>query len=86
MSRQEDLAMADSSERDGGAAAEVVEFPRKGFVIRSHHCREPGDLDRSICLLDKEHEGEHVFCRWEEMRVPSPFGDGGTLGFGGFAR
>ena len=78
--------MADMRGQDSGAAAKVVQFPREGFVIRTHHCRAAGDLDRSICLLDKGHDGEHAYCRWEGMRVPSPFGDGGTLRFGGFAR
>lgn len=78
--------MTGMPDQDSATGAEVVQFPRDGFVIRSHHCGAPGDLDRSICLLDKGHDGDHAYCRWEGMRVPSPFGDGGTIRFGGFAR
>lgn len=47
----------------------VVAFPREGFIIGSHHCRAPGHERHLICLLGRDHDGDHVFTTWEGCRM-----------------
>lgn len=62
----------------------VTALPMAGFVIGRQHCRQPGNELHLICLLDRGHDGDHVFVPWEGCRVRVPFGEG-TVPFHGFA-
>lgn len=64
--------------------AEIVAFPRAGFVIGAAHCRTPGPEGHLMCLLPKGHAGDHAWCDWRGCRVRLP-GRADTLPFGGFA-
>lgn len=72
------------SQSDAQASAEVLEFPRAGFIINANHCGAPSADLKEICLLSKGHEGEHQCVNWEGLRMRLPYGPG-HVRFGGFA-
>ena len=66
--------------------AEVHDFRGRGFLLKpGHHCGAPSEDRQSLCLRPKGHEGEHEMARWEGFRVRSPWNDGRTIPFRGFA-
>ncbi len=65
-------------------AADVVAFPREGFVLGAHLCRQPGPEAHLLCFAPFDHEGEHVWGDWRGCRVRVP-GWSETVPFGGFA-
>ncbi|PNU02766.1 hypothetical protein [Novosphingobium guangzhouense] len=66
-------------------SAEVHIFPREGFLLGSNHCGKASEDRQSICLGPKGHCGEHKMVPWEGFRVRSPWNDGTTIPFRGFA-
>ncbi|MFC0684915.1 hypothetical protein [Novosphingobium clariflavum] len=72
------------SQSDAQASAEVLEFPRAGFLINSDHCGAPSEDRLSMCLRQKGHDGDHETAPWEGFRLRSPWGDGMTIPFRGF--
>ena len=65
-------------------SAEVLPFPREGFLINAGHCRAPGAKHHDICLRPIGHDGEHEWSDWRGCYVRVPIGDG-VVRFGGFA-
>ena len=66
-------------------SCEIHDFPGQGFLLGPGHCGAPSEDRQSLCLLDKGHEGDHVMAPWEGFRVRSPWNDGRTIPFRGFA-
>jgi hypothetical protein len=66
------------------AEANVVSFPREGFIIGAHLCMTPSANAQEACFGGKGHEGDHTFLPWQGCRMRVPFGDG-AVPFGGFA-
>lgn len=64
-------------------SADVHQFPREGFLLGPGHCGAPSDDRQSLCLLPKDHEGEHWHTEWEGFRVRAPWGE--AIPFRGFA-
>ncbi len=64
--------------------AEVIPFPRRGFIIGDHHCGKPGPSPNLICLAEAGHRGEHVWCDWDGCVVRYP-GRSIVIPFRGFA-
>jgi hypothetical protein len=64
--------------------ADVIPFPREGFILGDHLCSAPSDDLQMLCFADHGHEGDHSFADWHGCRVRVHFGDG-TIPFHGFA-
>ncbi len=64
--------------------ANVVAFPREGFIIGDHLCRCPGPNAHQMCFALDGHDGPHEWGDWRGCRVRIP-GPTRTVPFGGFA-
>jgi hypothetical protein len=64
--------------------AEIVAFPRDGFILGEHMCRLPSADKQELCFGARGHEGAHIFRAWQGCRARVPFGRG-TVPFQGFA-
>lgn len=66
---------------------EVIAFPRDGFVLGDHLCRQPGPKAHLLCFAEFGHDGDHSWGDWRgcHVRVDIP-GWPPTIPFGGFAQ
>ena len=60
----------------------VVPFPRAGFIIGDHNCRQPGPERHLMCFGQAGHSGDHTWSDWRGCRMRTPYG---VIPFGGFA-
>lgn len=68
-------------------SADVLAFPREGFIINPEMCRKPGADRQTICLRKAGHDGEHRWSDWRgcKARAQMPDGRWVVIPFGGFA-
>lgn len=69
-------------------AAEVLTFPREGFVIdHNGHCMHVGPERHLMCFQPRGHDGDHEWSAWAgcKIRTKLPSGKVIVLPFGGFA-
>jgi hypothetical protein len=65
-------------------AADVIAFPREGFIIGEHICRAPGPERHLACFAERGHDGDHQWSDWRGCRVRVPQWSA-TVPFMGFA-
>lgn len=65
-------------------SAEIVHFPRQGFIIGDHLCQMPGVDRYTMCFAPAGHDGDHQWRDWRGCTMRLPEGPG-VIPFGGFA-